>query len=506
MDIILEAKIKNKFAVETGKAFIFDIVFNKLVNSGSFPSGGSIPVKHNHRWEDIDETPNLYPPMKHLHSLSEVGTLSSTIEGINGEITDMSEQLIGLQAGAILIGTVNYSASQLTNVILHDMAMQLKEDIKIGYTIIGNDGVRWWCEQVSVDSTTSKWNNIGQSMVGKATNNSEGLVKGSLANNKVSVDIDGTMKVNNLDAVKVNSLNEFIENEIEKVITVGTNLLSYSGGEIIAMTNWVAPTGIASVISVLPGEPLFGKQCFKMEITNSESYAALEQIVPITDIDSAYTLSFWHKNNITITGQISAYITEYDAYMNQTSISKIYESESNPDGWDNAEAVHKIKNRSTRFLGAHFKLSKAGVGVDQSIGYLTDIILTVGDKYVWHPNKDKYVLRTGGTFIGKIFAPAYGRSSDIRLKENVFPISNKTLDLIKNIVPVEFNLLNEDKLSYGFIAQEVEMYFPSLVSVNDDGYKSLDYDQVQNIQIAYLMKKIEHLEMTLSIITDSIKL
>lgn len=494
MDITLEAKIKNKFAVESNEAFIFDINFNKNKGGNSVSAGGSIPVRHKHHWNDLSETPNHYPPTKHFHSMNEVDSLPDTINVLAGEIAGINQQLIGFQAGTVLIGTIDKSTVQITNILLHDRAKEIRADVKNGYVIVDNDGIKWWCEEVASDGESSQWNNIGQSIVGNATNETAGSVKGSLDDNKVSVEVDGTMKVNNLDAEKVNLLSEYLDEKIGKVATVGLNLLSHSGGEALSLTDWVATSGQTGVVDVLPGEALFGKICFRMSITDAVSYATLEQVVPIIDVDRAYTLSFWYRNNITVTGQTSAYIVEYDAYMVQTSISKLHESSSILDGWENAEVVHNIKHRATKFLGVHFKFSKAGVGYEQSLGYLTDIILSLGDKDVWHPIKDKYVLRTGGSFIGKIFAPAYGRFSDRVLKENILPIPYETLELVRNITPVEYNVIGDNRLSYGFIAQEVETYFPSLVSKNDDGYKTLDYDQIQNIQIAYLMAKITKLE------------
>ena len=39
----------------------------------------------------------------------------------------------------------------------------------------------------------------------------------------------------------------------------------------------------------------------------------------------------------------------------------------------------------------------------------------------------------------------------------------------------------DDSRQLGFIAQEVEPYFPEIVRTNDDGYKSLDYSRMSVI-------------------------
>ena len=74
---------------------------------------------------------------------------------------------------------------------------------------------------------------------------------------------------------------------------------------------------------------------------------------------------------------------------------------------------------------------------------------------------------------GNVSASAYYYTSDIRLKENVLPIENSLLKILK-LEGIKYNLKStkEDKL--GFSAQDLQKVFPELVKEGDDGYLSID--------------------------------
>lgn len=69
-------------------------------------------------------------------------------------------------------------------------------------------------------------------------------------------------------------------------------------------------------------------------------------------------------------------------------------------------------------------------------------------------------------------------SSDIRLKNNVKPLSLSTEE-IKKIKPVKFQWNNKQKtykgLDIGFLAQDVESVLGQLVVSRNDGFKAIDY-------------------------------
>lgn len=94
---------------------------------------------------------------------------------------------------------------------------------------------------------------------------------------------------------------------------------------------------------------------------------------------------------------------------------------------------------------------------------------------------------------GNILATGFYESSDIQLKTNVQPI-----DFTNNIELVSFNWKKDGSKSYGVIAQQVEQYYPELVSTDEStGYKSVNYDAVLIIKCAQLENRIKELEKQL---------
>ena len=98
---------------------------------------------------------------------------------------------------------------------------------------------------------------------------------------------------------------------------------------------------------------------------------------------------------------------------------------------------------------------------------------------------------------------AWTTGSDRKLKENITPLENDTLDKVLQLNPVKFTLKDDidKKERIGFIAQEVEELFPQYVtvSIGDDNEETryLDYSQMVSIlckAIQEQQKKIEVLE------------
>lgn len=90
-----------------------------------------------------------------------------------------------------------------------------------------------------------------------------------------------------------------------------------------------------------------------------------------------------------------------------------------------------------------------------------------------------------------IWAYNFSNRSDIRLKKNVEDLSVDINDIFR-IIPVEYNFKHESDAvnkHYGFIAQEVESVYPNLVTVDEDGSKAINYNEMLAILFA-MTKKI----------------
>jgi hypothetical protein len=91
---------------------------------------------------------------------------------------------------------------------------------------------------------------------------------------------------------------------------------------------------------------------------------------------------------------------------------------------------------------------------------------------------------------GDVEAVSYSAVSDYRIKENVVPLNASfTVDMLN---PVTYNLKNSGKQEIGFIAHEVQEFFPFLVNGVKDGpeTQSVNY----NGFIGILTKEIQVLK------------
>lgn len=88
------------------------------------------------------------------------------------------------------------------------------------------------------------------------------------------------------------------------------------------------------------------------------------------------------------------------------------------------------------------------------------------------------------TVNGNVGATHFYESSDIRLKHDISSIS-------QSIRKFRFN--NDNKLYYGFIAQELETLHPELVD-NSGEYKTVNYNSAICYYIAELENKVQKLE------------
>jgi hypothetical protein len=90
-----------------------------------------------------------------------------------------------------------------------------------------------------------------------------------------------------------------------------------------------------------------------------------------------------------------------------------------------------------------------------------------------HVEKDLYVT-------GSIFNP-----SDIALKENIESISDQKMQKLLHLNPIEFSYKTDThkQKHYGFIAQEIEKFYPELVKTSDYNYKGINYKRVNYMEL-----------------------
>jgi hypothetical protein len=90
-----------------------------------------------------------------------------------------------------------------------------------------------------------------------------------------------------------------------------------------------------------------------------------------------------------------------------------------------------------------------------------------------------------------MYAVHFYESSDKRLKTNIQEILNSDkMPIIK-----EFDWKEDGSHSYGLIAQELEEQgYSELVSIKDNGYKTVNYSAALSLIVGKLQVKIRELE------------
>jgi hypothetical protein len=96
---------------------------------------------------------------------------------------------------------------------------------------------------------------------------------------------------------------------------------------------------------------------------------------------------------------------------------------------------------------------------------------------------------------GTLNSTDYNSLSDIRLKKNVVSIAD-AISILNKIRPVEFNWKEDNRKSFGVIAQELEEIFPQMVTTNsDNGIKSVSYIQLIPVLVQAIKELKEEINM-----------
>ena len=91
-------------------------------------------------------------------------------------------------------------------------------------------------------------------------------------------------------------------------------------------------------------------------------------------------------------------------------------------------------------------------------------------------------------------------TSDERLKTNITDLSTALLDNLIKVRTVHYNLIGDltNRNQVGFLAQDLETYFPELVDTDATGYKSVYYAQMTPI----LTEAIRELDLKITPLID----
>lgn len=96
---------------------------------------------------------------------------------------------------------------------------------------------------------------------------------------------------------------------------------------------------------------------------------------------------------------------------------------------------------------------------------------------------------------GNVTAKKFNESSDMRLKTNINTMTG-ALDNVLKLRGVTFNWKesSNNRLQYGFIAQEMEKVFPDLVGTDSNGFKTINYSGVIPVLTEAIKTQQEEIE------------
>lgn len=172
----------------------------------------SIVGSINELYNSINEIPDI---KLNLDNLSlQVSSNTETLQTARNELDQLSSRLDNLEEKGGYLNSYNFNSSPTQEQLSEYAYQELGSEDIIGGTKITNlyDNHTW-----IYNSNTNKWSDMGNAIVDTASNSKLGIVKGSDADYKISIDLNGEMSVNNLvESLEQLSteLKEYIDNKI----------------------------------------------------------------------------------------------------------------------------------------------------------------------------------------------------------------------------------------------------------------------------------------------------
>lgn len=139
---------------------------------------------------------------------------------------------------------------------------------------------------------------------------------------------------------------------------------------------------------------------------------------------------------------------------------------------DGSTGIIEMYNSSNSI---RFNDSSAAIEVEGAIGFNGEVVFSNTVE------SDSSISAVGGFF----------DISDARVKANVKEIDASDADKVKL---VEFDRTDKEHHGYGVIAQELEKVYPEMVNTDDEGFKSVNYNELAMVKIKYLEDKVARLE------------
>jgi hypothetical protein len=136
-------------------------------------------------------------------------------------------------------------------------------------------------------------------------------------------------------------------------------------------------------------------------------------------------------------------------------------------------------------------------GLGNNIGFYGYYAATTANRTDW--NFTVNTVNGNWTASASLYAAHFYENSDKQLKTNIQEILNSDkMPIIK-----EFDWKEDNSHSYGLIAQELEEQgYSELVSIKDNGYKTVNYSAALSLIVGKLQVKIKELEKEIEILKN----
>jgi hypothetical protein len=210
---------------------------------------------------------------------------------------------------------------------------------------------------------------------------------------------------------------------------------------------------------------------------------------------------FRNANTSGTWGYAGQFVDRNNAANNYASYS--FEHEFGNHSWGLVARFHIQQVGADR---PSIQFSNATNNTRWSIGYVyPDDNFRITQNHAMRPDNsgndgwgtERFRINTDGTayFFSSLTATAFFESSDSRLK--VLKQDDVQVEGIENLKAKLY--IKDGREEYGYFAQEVQTYMPSVITENDKGYLNLSYREVHTAKIARLEKRVAELEKQLNL-------
>ena len=257
-----------------------------------------------------------------------------------------------------------------------------------------------------------------------------------------------------------------------------------------------------------------------VQITNSTHDNAENDHISFNDVEFEFSGNTYNIEDVITPGNdnpditISVYVTASVSNAigkgshTEGGTTTAYGDYSHAEGWNTrANGIGSHSEGYNTFANGDFSSAK-GHGTIADRDYMTAIgkynatgdtntLFVVGNGNSNNNRSNAFYVNSSGNCYA---SGAYYASSDIRKKDVVKEISlDKAYELVEKCQTILYTWKDDEEkqLQIGLLAQEVQDYFPELVSEGSDGYLTLDYSKLTVILLAVirdLTARVKHLE------------